>query len=82
MNNSLPAEAIDVLNRLKSRIRQYVLFEGLALVVVLLGTLAAGSVRMGDVERGGRGLATAAAQLRAFFTGRVEGDEQVQIELA
>ena len=43
MNNSLPAEAIDVLNRLKSRIRQYVLFEGLALVVVLLGTLFWGS---------------------------------------
>ncbi len=43
MNNSLPTEAIDVLNRLKSRIRQYVLFEGLALVVVLLGALFWGS---------------------------------------
>lgn len=46
--------------------------------VVLLGTLAAGSVRMSDVERSGRGVATAAAQLRAFFTGRAAGDEALQ----
>lgn len=43
MTNSLPAEAIEVLNRLKSRIRLYVLFEGLALVLVLLGALFWGS---------------------------------------
>lgn len=39
----LPAEATAVLDRLRSRIRQYVFLEGLALVVVLLGALFWGS---------------------------------------
>src|SRR5689334_5507013 len=41
--NPLPQEAATVLNRLRSRIRQYVLLEGLALVIALLGTLFWGS---------------------------------------
>ena len=41
--NALPPEAAAVLNRLRSRIRQYVLFEGMALVIVLLGALFWGS---------------------------------------
>ncbi len=39
----LPPEAASVLDRLRSRIRSYVLFEGIALVVVLLGALFWGS---------------------------------------
>lgn len=39
----LPPEAATVLDRLRSRIRSYVLFEGTALVVVLLGALFWGS---------------------------------------
>lgn len=39
----LPPEAAAVLQRLRSRIRQYVLLEGLALVAVLLGALFWGS---------------------------------------
>ena len=41
--NALPPEAVSVLDRLRSRIRSYVLFEGIALVVVLLGALFWGS---------------------------------------
>lgn len=41
--NSLPPEATAVFDRLRSRIRQYVLFEGVALVVALLGALFWGS---------------------------------------
>jgi len=40
---SLPPEAVEVLNRLRSRIRQYVCVEGIALVVALLGALFWGS---------------------------------------
>ncbi len=40
---ALPPEATAVLDRLRSRIRQYVLLEGLALVVALLGGLFWGS---------------------------------------
>ena len=40
---ALPQEASAVLDRLRSRIRQYVLLEGLALVVALLGLLFWGS---------------------------------------
>ena len=39
----LPQEAVSVLDRLRSRIRSYVLREGIALVVVLLGALFWGS---------------------------------------
>ncbi len=39
----LPSEISAVLNRLRSRIRQYVLWEGLALVVVVLGLIFWGS---------------------------------------
>jgi len=39
----LPQEAVSVLDRLRSRIRSYVLWEGIALVVVLLGALFWGS---------------------------------------
>ncbi len=39
----LPPEAVSVLDRLRARIRSYVLFEGIALVVVLLGALFWGS---------------------------------------
>ena len=39
----LPPEAVSVLDRLRSRIRSYVLWEGIALVVVLLGALFWGS---------------------------------------
>ncbi len=41
--SGLPPEAAAVLNRLRSRIRQYVFLEGLALVIALLGTLFWGS---------------------------------------
>lgn len=41
--NPLPPEAVSVLERLRSRIRSYVLFEGIALVVVVLGALFWGS---------------------------------------
>ena len=41
--NPLPPEAVSVLDRLRSRIRSYVLWEGIALVVVLLGALFWGS---------------------------------------
>ncbi|WP_373650673.1 hypothetical protein [Schlesneria sp. DSM 10557] len=37
--NQLPAEALSILDQLKSRIRSYVFWEGLALVVVVLGLL-------------------------------------------
>ncbi|MEK6259582.1 MAG: hypothetical protein AABP62_13270 [Planctomycetota bacterium] len=39
----LPQEAVSVLDRLRSRIRSYVMWEGIALVVVLLGALFWGS---------------------------------------
>ena len=42
-SNPLPPEAVSVLDRLRSRIRSYVLFEGIALVVVGLGALFWGS---------------------------------------
>ena len=42
-SNPLPPEAVSVLDRLRSRIRSYVLFEGIALVVVVLGALFWGS---------------------------------------
>ena len=42
-NQPLPPEAASVLDRLRSRIRSYVLVEGIALVVVLLGALFWGS---------------------------------------
>lgn len=43
VNNPLPPEAASVLDRLRSRIRSYVLYEGIALVVVVLGALFWGS---------------------------------------
>ena len=43
ITNHLPPEAVSVLDRLRSRIRSYVLWEGVALVVVLLGALFWGS---------------------------------------
>jgi hypothetical protein len=43
MGTGIPAEALAVLDRLRSRIRQYVLLEGLALVIALLGALFWGS---------------------------------------
>ena len=42
-SNPLPPEAVSVLERLRSRIRSYVLVEGIALVVVVLGALFWGS---------------------------------------
>ena len=41
--NPLPPEAVSVLDRLRSRIRSYVLWEGIALVIALLGCLFWGS---------------------------------------
>ncbi len=41
--SELPPEAVAVLDRLRSRIRRYVLLEGLALVVAVMGTLFWGS---------------------------------------
>lgn len=41
--NPLPPEAVSVLDRLRSRIRSYVLWEGISLVVVVFGALFWGS---------------------------------------
>jgi hypothetical protein len=41
--SELPPEAAAVLDRLRSRIRRYVLLEGLALVVAVMGALFWGS---------------------------------------